>query len=106
VQSGVTACVRLVDLQPFTSPSPSCPFSQRHGCQSLQADGHKAAASSNSATSLSNLGYEIARGTIADILERHGIEPVPERSRKTTWKEFLRQHWELLVAADFFAIEA
>jgi transposase len=28
---------------------------------------------------LSNLGHEIARSTIADILQRHGIEPAPER---------------------------
>ena len=27
------------------------------------------------------------------------------RSRKTTWQEFLRQHWELIVATDFFTIE-
>jgi transposase len=33
---------------------------------------------------LSNLGHEIARSTITQILERHGIEPAPERSRKTT----------------------
>jgi hypothetical protein len=26
---------------------------------------------------LSNLGYRIARGTVANILERHGIEPAP-----------------------------
>src|SRR5260370_12387002 len=50
---------------------------------------------------LSNLGHELARSTIAQILERHGIEPAPERSRKTTWKEFLSRHWELIVAADF-----
>jgi putative transposase len=37
---------------------------------------------------LSNLGHEIARSTIAKILERQGIKPAPERSRKTTWKEF------------------
>jgi putative transposase len=54
---------------------------------------------------LSNLGHQVARSTIADILERHGIEPGPERSRKTTWKEFLSQHWELIVAADFFTVE-
>ena len=54
---------------------------------------------------LSNLGHEIARSTIAEILERHGIEPAPERSRKTTWKEFLTRHWELIVAADFFTVE-
>src|ERR1700751_162021 len=54
---------------------------------------------------LSNLGHKIARSTVADILHRHGIEPAPERSRKTTWKEFLTQHWELIVAADFFTVE-
>lgn len=47
-----------------------------------------------------------ARSTIAGMLERHGIEPAPERSRKTTWKELLRRRWGLIVAADFFAIEA
>jgi len=54
---------------------------------------------------LSNLGHNLARGTVANILKRHGIEPAPERSRRTTWKEFLTQHWELIVAADFFTIE-
>jgi putative transposase len=54
---------------------------------------------------LSTLGHKLARSTIADILRRHGVEPAPERSRKTTWKEFLAQHWELIVAADFFTVE-
>jgi putative transposase len=54
---------------------------------------------------LSSLGHKLARSTIAGILRRHGIEPAPERSRKTTWKEFLAQHWELIVAADFFTVE-
>src|SRR5712692_10188388 len=54
---------------------------------------------------LSNLGHEIARSTIADILERHGLEPAPERSRKTTWEEILTGNWELIVAADFFTVE-
>jgi transposase InsO family protein len=54
---------------------------------------------------LSNVGHEVARSAIAAILERHGIGPAPERSRKTTWKEFLSRHWELLVATDFFTVE-
>ena len=54
---------------------------------------------------LLNLGHNLARGTVANILKRNGIEPAPERSRKTTWKEFLAQHWEMIVAADFFTIE-
>jgi len=55
---------------------------------------------------LSNLGHELARSTIAQILQRHGIEPAPERKRKTTWKEFLTRHWDMIVAADFFIVEA
>jgi putative transposase len=55
---------------------------------------------------LANLGHEVARGTIANILKEHGLEPAPERIRKTTWKEFLCRHREVLVAADFFTIEA
>src|SRR5215831_7282344 len=53
---------------------------------------------------LSHLGHKLARSTIAAILERHGMEPAPERKRKTTWKEFLTRHWELIVAADFFTV--
>ncbi len=54
---------------------------------------------------LSNLGYRIARGTVANLLKQHGIEPAPERNRKTTWKQFLSRHWALIVAADSFTIE-
>ncbi len=52
---------------------------------------------------LSNLGHMIGRGTVANILKQHGIEPAPERSQKTTW--ILRRHWDVLVAADFFTVE-
>ena len=54
---------------------------------------------------LSNLGHELAAGTIANILKRNGIEAAPERVRKTTWKEFLTQHWGQIVATDFFTVE-
>jgi hypothetical protein len=46
---------------------------------------------------LSNLGHLLAFKTIANILKEHGIEPAPERSRKTTWKEFITRHWEQIV---------
>jgi transposase InsO family protein len=54
---------------------------------------------------LANLGQRLAHKTIANILKRHGIDPAPERSRKTTWKEFLLSHWGLIVASDFFTVE-
>jgi hypothetical protein len=50
------------------------------------------------------LGHNIGRGTIAEILVRNGIEPAPVR--KATFEEFREQHWQLIVAADFFTIEA
>ena len=53
---------------------------------------------------MANLGYQLAHNTIRNILKRHGIEPAPQRMRKTTWKEFLQRHWEQIVATDFFAI--
>jgi transposase InsO family protein len=52
---------------------------------------------------LSNLGHQVARSTIAAVLRRHGIEPAPDR--KTTWVEFLRSHWEVVAAIDFFTVE-
>jgi hypothetical protein len=54
---------------------------------------------------LANLDHVLAHNTIARILKQHGIEPAPERSRKTTWKEFLSRHWEQIVASDFFTVE-
>src|SRR5437870_4013695 len=54
---------------------------------------------------LANVGHMLARNTIANILKRHGIEPAPERSRKTTWKDFLTRHWEQILATDFFTVE-
>ena len=54
---------------------------------------------------LANLGHEIGRGTIAEILKQSGMEPAPERDKKRTWSEFLRTHWEVLGAPDFFTVE-
>ena len=54
---------------------------------------------------LANLGHEIARNTVKRILQDHGIEPAPERSRRTPWKTFLQSHWEGLAAADLFTVE-
>src|SRR3989442_9676425 len=54
---------------------------------------------------LANLGHDLAHNTIRNILKRHGIEPSPERARKTTWKEFLQRHWEQIVATDFFTMD-
>jgi transposase InsO family protein len=54
---------------------------------------------------LSNLGHEVGRGTIASILEDNGIEPAPERGKRTRWSTFLKAHWECVTAADFLSVE-
>src|SRR5207244_349277 len=54
---------------------------------------------------LANLGYSVARTTIANILKRHGIVPAPERIQQTTRTEFLKRHWDQIIATDFFTVE-
>jgi hypothetical protein len=54
---------------------------------------------------LSNLGHKVARGTVANVLKREGIEPAPRRGTRTPWSVFLKAHWRSLVAADFLTVE-
>jgi transposase InsO family protein len=54
---------------------------------------------------LSNVGYQVARGTIASILREHGIDPAPLRGKRTKWSTFLKAHCKMLVASDFFTVE-
>ena len=54
---------------------------------------------------MQNLGHKVSATTVADVLRRHGIEPAPDRKKKTTWKEFLKGHCDQIVATDFFTIE-
>lgn len=54
---------------------------------------------------LANLGYEVSDQTVGNILKEHGIEPAPERKRQTTWKTFLKSHWDVLSAIDFTTVE-
>jgi putative transposase len=54
---------------------------------------------------LANLNHKVGRGTIANVLKRNGIEPSPERSKRTTWSTFLKAHWKVLAASDFLTVE-
>ena len=54
---------------------------------------------------LANLSHKVGRGTVANVLRRNGMEPAPERSKRTTWSTFLKAHWKVLAASDFFSIE-
>jgi len=54
---------------------------------------------------LANLGHDLARNTVKRILDDHGIDPAPERARRTPWKVFLQAHWDGLAACDLFTVE-
>ena len=54
---------------------------------------------------LYNLGHELGRSTIQRILDDHGIEPAPERGKRTPWATFLKAHWGAISATDFFTVE-
>jgi len=54
---------------------------------------------------LSNIGHEIGRTTIRRILSEHGVEPAPERRKRSSWATFLKVHWGGVAAMDFFAVE-
>ena len=54
---------------------------------------------------LKSVGYYISDTTVGNVLKNHGIEPAPDRNKSTTWKEFLKSHWEVMGATDFTRIE-
>ena len=52
-----------------------------------------------------NLGQQVARGPIANVRKERGLEPAPERKTRTTWRECLAAHWDVLAAADCCTVE-
>jgi hypothetical protein len=54
---------------------------------------------------LANVGHKVGRGTVANVLSRNGIEPVPERGKRTRWSTFLKAHWKMFAASDFLTVE-
>jgi len=54
---------------------------------------------------LQNLGHKVGRTTIANILCKNGLEPAPERCKKTSWATFLKSHWEVLASIDFTTVD-
>ncbi len=54
---------------------------------------------------IANLGHIVAPNTVKNILKRHGIEPAPEREKHTSWRTFLKAHWDVMAATDFFTVE-
>ena len=51
------------------------------------------------------LGHQVARGPLANVRKERGLEPAPERKKRTTWRECLAAHGDVLAAADCFTVE-
>jgi putative transposase len=54
---------------------------------------------------LGNLGHELGRNTIKRILADHGLAPAPKRGKTMPWKTFLKAHFGVIAATDFFTVE-
>ena len=55
---------------------------------------------------LANLGHQIDKSTVRNILRRHHMEPAPQRRKAgMSWAQFLTLHWEVLAATDFCTVE-
>src|SRR5438445_1955188 len=55
---------------------------------------------------LANLGHRIDKTTVRNILRRHHIDPAPKRREGgMSWTQFIKMHWEVLAATDFFSVE-
>jgi homeodomain-containing protein len=55
---------------------------------------------------LANLGHPIDKITVRNILRRHHMDPAPQRRKAgMSWAQFLKLHWGVLAATDFFTVE-
>jgi transposase InsO family protein len=53
---------------------------------------------------LLKLGWRCSHLTVARLLRRHRLPPAPRRSQRS-WRQFVRQHADHLLAADFFVVD-
>ena len=54
---------------------------------------------------MKNRGHNLSPQSVANVLQRNGLEPAPERGRRTTWRAYIRSHLSVLAATDFFTAE-
>ena len=54
---------------------------------------------------LAKVDMEACPTTVENVLKANGLPPVPDRGKQMSWEEFLKAHWEVLAATDFFTVE-
>ena len=53
---------------------------------------------------LRKLGHRCSYQTVRRVLRRHGLEPAPRRGQRS-WREFVHQHADQILATDFFTVD-
>jgi hypothetical protein len=51
------------------------------------------------------LGYTICKSSVKNILIENGYDPEPDLTVRSPWHEFIKSHWDVLAACDFFTME-
>lgn len=51
------------------------------------------------------LGYKISKTSVKTILIENGYDPEPDLTVRSTWHEFIKSHWDVMTACNFFTIE-
>jgi hypothetical protein len=51
------------------------------------------------------LGFKISKTSVKNILIENGYAPEPDLTVRSTWHEFLKSHWDVMAACDFFTVE-
>ena len=51
------------------------------------------------------LGHKISKSIVKNILIENGYDHEPDLTVRSTWHEFIKSHWDVLSACDFFTIE-
>jgi putative transposase len=54
---------------------------------------------------LLKLGYKVSDQTIANILKRYGIPPLPQRRPSLSWYHLMSHYKDQILACDFFTVE-
>ena len=54
------------------------------------------------ADQINYLGLQISETSVKNILIRNGLDPEPDLSVRSTWHKFLKSHWDVMAACDFF----
>ena len=54
---------------------------------------------------LAKVQMDACSTTVENVLKANGLRPVPERGGSMSWEDFLKAHWDVLSATDFFTVE-